>query len=525
MVTSEPLRAASAGAPGLRDARHAPHWERRESLLLQYLKALGVVGALTVAAFAFTPVVGPHATALVFLLTIVMLALFLERGPTLFAAALSAVLWDYFFLAPLNDFRIAHFEDAMLFGMYFVVALVLGHLTTRIRAQQEADQRREELATALYLLTRDLNEPLNLDQMIEQAARHMETAFQAQVAVLLPGDGNTVTAHPAGTFMVPEEDAAAPGWVLEHRQPAGKFTGNLSAAAALYVPMLSGAGTVGVVGLKLTQAFPLTIHQQNLLDAMSQQIALALEKLRLGELGERARLLAESERLSKTLLDSMSHEIRTPIAAIQGAMGNLKDENLSDFQRAMIDEIQEAAERLNRLVGNVLEASRLESGTVKPRCNECDVADLVNVAVSETAKQLSRHSVTVELAPELPVVRMDFVLMEQVLVNLLSNAAAHTPPGTALTVGARLHGGMLLLTVADRGPGIPAESRARIFEKFYRAPNAPTGGTGLGLSLVRGFVEAQGGRVRVDNRPGGGAIFTVSLPAGKTEAAQPAMTT
>ena len=525
-MTSESLHAALPGESGESGSRAVPHRSRQSSLFPQYLKALGVVGAVTLAAFAFTPLIGgPHSTALVFLLTIVVLALFVERGPTLFAAALSAVLWDYFFLAPVNTLRITHFEDVMLFTMYFVVALVLGHLTTRIRAQQEADRRREELATALYLLTRDLNEPLNLAQMVERAVRHMEAAFKARVAILLPGVGNTLTAHGAGSFLVSQQDEAVPRWVLEHREPAGKFTGNSPAAEAIYIPLISGAAPVGVLGLKLAQTLPLTVHQQNLLDAMSQQIALALEKLRLSELAEHARLLAESERLSKTLLDSMSHEIRTPIAAIQGAMGNLKDENLSGFQRTMLDEIQEATERLNRLVGNVLEASRLESGAVKPRWNECDVADLINVAVSETAKQLNRHTVTIELPPKLPVIRMDFVLMEQVLVNLLSNAAAYTPPGTTVTVGARLDAGMLLLTVADRGPGIPVESRTRIFDKFYRAPNAPTGGTGLGLSLVRGFVEAQGGRVQADNRPGGGAIFTISFPVGKTAAFLPAITT
>ena len=177
------------------------------------------------------------------------------------------------------------------------------------------------------------------------------------------------------------------------------------------------------------------------------------------------------------------------------------------------------------MVGNVLEASRLESGTVRPRMNECDVADLVNVVLTETAKQLNGHAVSAEVAPELPVVRMDFVLMEQALVNLLSNAANHTPPGTAVTVSAHLENGNLILAVADRGPGIPVESQSRIFDKFYRASNAPTGGTGLGLSLVRGFVEAQGGRVGADNRPGGGAIFTITMPVAKTAPTATATTT
>jgi two-component system sensor histidine kinase KdpD len=180
----------------------------------------------------------------------------------------------------------------------------------------------------------------------------------------------------------------------------------------------------------------------------------------------------------------------------------------------MVGEIQEATERLNRVVGNVLEASRLESGAVKPRLNECDVSELVHVALAETEKELSAHKVRVSFQAGLPVVPMDFVLMQQVLTNLLSNAALHTPEGTAVEVEARLDGDHLLLSVADRGPGIPPESLPRLFDKFYRVPNSRTGGTGLGLSLVKGFVEAQGGRVTAENRTGGGTIFTIRLLRG-----------
>jgi two-component system sensor histidine kinase KdpD len=213
----------------------------------------------------------------------------------------------------------------------------------------------------------------------------------------------------------------------------------------------------------------------------------------------------------------MSHEIRTPIAAIKSATSNLLElrEGESELQQGMIAEIQEATERLNRLVGNVLEVSRLESGTVRPRLNECDVSDLVNLAVAETEKELAGDRVTVQIAPRLPVVRMDFVLMQQALTNLLSNAALHTPAGAEVEVTARLEEETLVLAVADRGPGIHPDIMERIFDKFYRAPNAPAGGTGLGLSLVKGFVEAQGGRVRAVNRKGGGAIFAIYLPVNR----------
>jgi two-component system sensor histidine kinase KdpD len=270
-----------------------------------------------------------------------------------------------------------------------------------------------------------------------------------------------------------------------------------------------------VIGLSCEKASRFDSEQFELLEAFCRHIALALDRQRLGVESEKAKLLAESERLSKALLNSVSHEIRTPLAAIKSAAGTLleiKEPVLSDEQEEMVAEIQEATERLNGLVGKVLDITRLESGNLKPRLDLCDVNDLVQIAIKETRRELAQHKVTVELAPDLPLVRGDFVLLEQALANLLCNAAVHTPPGTPIQIGARVRDRALVLTVADRGPGIPPESIPRVFDKFYRAPGAPTGGTGLGLSLVKGFVDAHQGEVKAENRTGGGALFTIRLP-------------
>jgi two-component system sensor histidine kinase KdpD len=220
--------------------------------------------------------------------------------------------------------------------------------------------------------------------------------------------------------------------------------------------------------------------------------------------------------LSKTLLNSVSHEIRTPIAVIGNAAGNLCETQrgaLNPFQQAMVGEIQEACKRLNRLIGNLLNMTRLESGHVKPNLDWCDVADLIQATVKEIERDMGRHRISIHVAPGLPLVRMDFVLMQQALTNLLLNAAVHTPPATTVQVHAAVEPGFLLLSVSDDGPGLPAEAVPYIFDKFYRAPSAPAGGTGLGLAIVKGFVEAQGGQVRAENKPAGGARFTIRLPA------------
>jgi two-component system sensor histidine kinase KdpD len=275
---------------------------------------------------------------------------------------------------------------------------------------------------------------------------------------------------------------------------------------------MAGERALGVLSLRFRN--PPSPEQRDLLEAFVAQVAVVLDRQRLRDEEHEAQLLAESERLSKTLLNSISHEIRTPIAAITSAMSTLVEARAPspEFQRAMLGEVQEATARLNRLVGNLLDMTRLESGHLKPKLDWCDVNDLVNVTLRQSERELARHKVITELPRDLPLVRMDFVLMQQVLTNLLLNAAAHTPPGTIVTVSARPKNGSLTLTVADTGPGLPPEAIQRVFDKFYRAADARPGGTGLGLSIVKGFVEAHGGTVAAENRAGGGAAFTIQLP-------------
>jgi two-component system sensor histidine kinase KdpD len=490
----------------------------RESAWPQYLVAAGLVSVITLVAWWLGPRIGgPHAAALIFLLAVVVLGSFVGRGPTLVAATMSALLWDYFILSPVYAFRITHLEDALLLGMYFVVALLMGQLTTRIRSQEAAERLRKERASALYLLTRELTEAGNLDQIVQVAMRQMGQIFDAETTVLLSNlTEASLSPHPASAFKLSGDDERAAAWAIKQGRRAGKFSENLPLADAMYVPLAGSEGIVGVIGVRFSQKTPPTIHQLKLLEASSQQIAFALDRQRVREISEKARMLAESERLGKTLLNSMSHEIRTPIAVLKSAASNLaqiKHIDSPDNRLAISAAIQDATDRLDRLVGNVLDITRLESGHVKPRFNECDVSDLIYLAISETEQDLLQHKVKVEIAAGLPIVRMDFVLMQQALSNLLSNAAFHTPPGTEVLVTARVEKEFLLLEVADRGPGILPESLERIFEKFYRGQNAPTGGTGLGLSLVKGFVDAQGGRVQARNRVGGGALFTIFLPS------------
>jgi two-component system sensor histidine kinase KdpD len=373
------------------------------------------------------------------------------------------------------------------------------------------------------LLTRELAQASDYVDLLAIIIREVGKATQAEAALSLPEEAQTafLTPYFASTWAMAEKEQSVASWAYLHRQPAGRGTDTLPSADGLHLPLLAGERAVGVLSLRFRDPAPLSADQRDLLDAFVRQVALVLDRQRLRDAEQQAMLVAESERLSKTLLNSISHEIRTPIAAITSAAGNLSEAlqarspGSDEFERTMVGEIQEAARRLNRLVGNLLSMTRLESGHVKAKVDWCDVADLVQVTVKDIAKDLAQHKVTVGMAEGLPLVRMDFVLMQQVLTNLLLNAAVHTPPGTAVQVNAAVEADTLVMTVADNGPGLPPDALPLIFDKFYRAPAAPAGGTGLGLAIVKGFVEAQGGQVKAGNRPGGGAVFMIRLPVGK----------
>ncbi len=484
-----------------------PLWRRpAETEWPHYGAALGIISAVTLFNLMLSHLVGPRSVGLIYLMTVVGLAMRLGRGPVYLAATLSALLWDFLFLPPRYTFYIRSLEDAMMFGMYFVVAMAMGQLIARIRAKERMDRRREERATAMYMLTLELADVSTWEEIERTVVDNVDRVFRAEAALLLPdADGKL-------RGILPEKELGAAHWAFEHGKPSGRFTDTLPMAEAMYVPLQTTGGVLGVLRLNWRQPAPPTLEQRNMLDMFVRHIALVVDRQRLRAAEAHARILAESERLNQALLNSISHELRTPLAAIQSAVSGLQEDGAPTMRKALTREIQEAAKRLDRLVGNILDMTRLETGHLKPRMDWCDVGDLIHVALRGVEKDLSRHLVSADVPPKLPLVRMDFVLMEQALTNLFLNAAMHTPPDTPVQVGVVVEDREITIRVADRGPGLPVEALPRIFDKFYRASDAPAGGTGLGLSIVKGFVEAQGGRVQAANRAGGGAAFAITLP-------------
>jgi two-component system sensor histidine kinase KdpD len=420
--------------------------------------------------------------------------------------------WDYFFLPPRFTFIISSAEDGVLFGAYFVIALVLGQLVARIRTQEQAERRREQRATALYQLTRELAQAGTRDEVVWQLMAEVARVLRARAAVVLPA-GHGLAAHPDSSLELTDKELNVAEWAFHHRQAAGRFTDNLPGAQATHLPLTTERAVLGVLVVTLPDK-TLTLAQRDLLEAYARQAALVLDRVALRTSAEQSKLIAESERLSNALLNSISHELRTPLAAITSAAGNLANpRNGPDALRdSMIGEIQEAATRLNRLVGNLLDVTRLESGHVLAKLDWSDVGDLIHTTLRTLDRELAGREIRVETAAQLPLARLDFTLTQQALSNLLLNAASHTPAGTAIEIDARQRSKALELTVADHGPGLAPDLLPRIFDKFFRAPSAPAGGSGLGLAIVKGFIEAQGGQILAANRPDGGAAFTIRLP-------------
>jgi two-component system sensor histidine kinase KdpD len=480
----------------------------------EYGEVALVLAAITLASWFAVRFCGYLSVGLIYMLAVIVLSLRVGRGPVIAAGILSALIWDFLFIPPVFTFTIGKLEDRLMFATYFVVALVSGHLTARIRAQERNERMREDRATALFHLTQALSNARTLDEAVFAALRQADAHFGATSALLLCEENSSeLTAHFAASFTISEKERAVAEWALRNRRQAGRFTDTLPSAEGFHIPLIRDDTAVGVLILRIPAEATLTLAQRDLAGSFAAQLAQLVEREHLREAGEREKLLAESEKLHRTLLDGVSHELKTPLAVLSAAVENLTSADEATRSR-LADEIRTATRRLNRLVNNLLDQTRLESGALRPRLDWCDGHDLVNAALDGVSEALQGHPLEVDIPADLPLFRADAALMEQVIANLLLNAALHTPAGTQifLTAGAEGSRSRVFFTVADRGPGLPAAMRERLFQKFQRGDAAKAGGLGLGLSIIRGFVTAQGGDVVAGENPGGGAVMTVYIP-------------
>jgi two-component system, OmpR family, sensor histidine kinase KdpD len=485
--------------------------------MTQYGVAAAIVLFIASVCYPFSEFLGYQTVSLILLLTVVLLPLRLGVGPVILAASLSVLTWDYFFIPPRFTFAIATKQDVLMVVTYFAISAVTGILTVRVRERQKAVRSREERAVALYSLTNDLSSAKNQEDVVRAAVANIKKFFNADLAVFVSDlDGDFVnTAHPASTFLPGEKELSVPAWVHWNEKKAGRYTETLPFAEATYYPLSSPRYPLGVIGVNMGAGDRLSVDQETLLENFLSQISSALEREFLNDMTKQSIAFVESERLYTTLFNSISHEMRTPITALVGASESLLVDSVGgrpEVRRELAQEIQSAAERLDNIVQNLLAMTRLESGLIKPHRDWADMLDLMHSSKAKLEKELAGHTLSINVSPSLPLVKVDFGLFEQVLVNLLRNAAVHTQPDSTITLKAYAEGKECVVTIEDDGPGFPPESLKRIFEKFYRVPGSKTGGIGLGLSIAQGFVLALGGMLTAENLTERGAKFTIRLP-------------
>jgi two-component system sensor histidine kinase KdpD len=463
--------------------------------------ALGIAAAVTALCLAIFNYTGYWAIALFYLLAVVLAATRLRRWPTLFLAASSALLWNFLFIPPRFTFYITHLHDFMMFGAYFVIALVIGHLATKLREREQSERRREERATALYRLTRGLAASRDLDEALPKVLDLIKNFFQADAAVWLR-DESGLSQHPASTFAPSSKDESVATWAFQKKQAAGKSTDTLPDADALHLPLVTADRSEGVLTVRV--AVSPTIEQRELLDAFAAQLALFVNKERALDESRAAQVARQSQKLQKTLFDSVSHELKTPLAAMSAVLQQPQPD---------CTELQQAVQRLTRSVDHLLDATRLESGLLQPVREWCDPGDLLREAIALSG--LREDALKITIARDLPTVSVDAPLMQQALGALLSNAAVHAKSDQPIEVTAARDDSLLVFSVADHGPGLAPGEENKIFEKFYRGPASRPGGLGLGLSIARQLVEAHGGEIVAQNRQNGGARFSIRLPIGE----------
>jgi len=485
-------------------------FRRFTSRINQYLIVILVIALTAVLCKPLSNQQGYHIVSFILLFVVSIMAVFLGIGPVLLASTLSSLVWNFFFIPPHFAFLIERTEDKLMFVSFFFIALLNGVLTNRIRRQERLALEREERTIAIFELTRELSNTSGVNEIMDAAFKDAAKYFDAASLCLLTGHENTVR-----LFVSRGDnhriDYKIAEWVFRNNINAGRFTDFYDETSLSYYNLTGKRISPGVIAVEFQK--PLSNEKEAFWMGYLTQISNALEREFLSELALKGRLLSESDKLYKTLFTLISHEFRIPIAAIMGASDTLLLSQTSDLNKTeLAGEIFKASARLNHLVENLLNMSRLESGKISVHRDWCDINDILNKVTRVLKQELEQFNLVSFVPDDMPLVRLDFGLMEQVIYNLILNSCQYTPPGSTIRFESDFQDGRLIFVVEDNGPGFPPGLLDKVFNKFFRVDNSRSGGLGLGLSIVKGIVEAHGGTVSVDNIQQGGARFSIKIP-------------
>lgn len=483
------------------------------SNISQYFSASLIVILIALICFSLKSFIGYQVVSFALLFVVSTLAFFFGTGPILLSATLSALIWDFFFIPPPYTLHVDKTEDMLMLIMFFIIALLSGVLTSRVRRQEKKIRIREERTNALYQLTRELSTVTGIEDVITIAKNDIKKYFNLDSRILIKSEGDKLyyANQKDSKIILTSNDLSVAEWTFQHSTKAGKHTDTLPSGKYTFYPLKGNQMNLGVIAIQQDIVF--TQGEEQFWEAFISQISGKFEREYLRNMAKQAYLLNESDKLYKTLFNSISHELRIPVATIMGASDSLlTSQHPEEIRKELSHEIFNASKRLNRLIENLLNMSRLESGRISPRLDWCDIHDLINKVTENLHDELKPFHLHVVIPDNMPFVKIDFGLMEQVLYNLIYNATQYASNSMSLRVKAFYDNRIMTLQVMDRGPGFPKKEISLIFNKFYRVEGSQAGGTGLGLSIVKGFVEALKGTVTVENRKNGGAIFTIKIP-------------
>jgi two-component system sensor histidine kinase KdpD len=494
--------------------------KRPTQRLRRYLLGLALVVLSNLLGIAIRTDVTPTSIIMIYLLSVVISALYLGLGPSILVSVIGVITFDLFVIPPYLSLDVEHAEYAFTLIVLLLIGIVVSYLTSRVRRQSRVARQRESETATLYALSRNLAATIGLQATIRAIISSVKETFGRDVVVFLPDAQNKETLKPhaeSPNLIIDKNEVAAAVWSFQHQKTVGQGTDTLPNAKARYLPLNTARGAVGVMALWVSDTTSqLTMEQTRLLEAFADLAAVAVERTQLAEEARNAQILEATEKLQTALLNSISHDLRTPLVSIIGVLSSLREEGmrLDDAARTnLIQVATEEAERLNHLITNLLDVSRIEAGAIRISRQPSDVQDIVGVALEQSGSRSGSRPIKIDIPPALPFVSVDFGLIVQALVNILYNALKYSPPDSPIDISGRQVAQHVEIVVADRGIGIPPEDLQRVFDKFYRVhrPDNVTG-TGLGLSISKGIVEAHGGRIAAENRPGGGTVVRLTLP-------------
>ncbi len=499
----------------------------------EYLISSFIILLASIICFIFRSVLGYQTVALILLLIVSILPLIFGRGPVLMAAVLSPLVWNYFFVPPYLTLFISKNEDFLLFISFITVATVSSILTSRLRISRAVLKEREQITFSLFKLADALSKSLNIDEVINASIQNINKNFSSESHIFLANDfGNLSNAD----GFLSEKEFAIVQWTFKNSQKAGRFTDTLSQSEHTYFPLVGSRGIYGVLEVKFQSDFNYNAQNDSLLKNFIWQISSAIEREVLNDIAKKLHFLEESENLYKNLFNSISHELKTPLAAIISALDILRhhiQDNNSSLRNNLYEEINISVNRLNKLIENLLDMTRIESGKVSLNLEWCDIRDIISSIISELKTngiefiynndiincvyENTSKIIKIHIDSDLPLLNVDFILIKEAIKNILFNAIIYTPDKANIDITATLNNKNINIAISDNGPGIPNDEISLIFEKFHRGEPHKTGGTGLGLSIAKGFIEIHNGTITAKNKESGGVTFTITLPkkAGK----------